>query len=305
MSRPAGITANNRSRRLRSQGTIMRAALAVSALIAVALGAAAHAAPRVIQVQPTDNAASTPPEGFQSYHGYIYDLSENADRKDSDALVANLKHQLDIVDKAGFSPHVVKFFHTVPIVASETDCLEIGAGWACYGLVMPNRERHGTFNITVWDHEQQKWVNPDPVELAVDAGPGVIVVRPFMSTYNDEPVLLHEFLHVFHGRLMSQGYDNLGVKAFYAEAKSKNLFPKKSYTLFNHKEFFAVTASIFLAGKDTVHEPFTRAALKEKMPDYYKYLVGVFGFDPEKPNEAPVASAETVTPSADAPSLAP
>lgn len=284
----------------------MRAALAVSALLAVALGTAAHAASRVIQVQPTDNAASSaPPEGFQSYNGYIYDLSENSDRKDSDALLANLKHQLDIVDKAGFSPRVLKFFHTVPIIASETECLELGAGWACYGLVVPNRERRGSFNLTTWDHDKQKWVNPDPVELAVDSGLGVIMVRPYMSTYNDEAVLLHEFLHVFHSRLMPQGYDNLGVKAFYAEAKSKNRFPKESYTVFNHKEFFAVTGSIFLAGKDTVHEPFTRAALKEKMPEYYKYLVGVFGFDPEKPSEPPVASAETVPPSADGGAMTP
>jgi len=283
----------------------MRAALAVSALLAVALATTAHAAPRVIQIPPIENAAPAVPNGFQSYNGYIYDLSENADRKDSDALLANLKHQLDIVDKAGFSPRVMKYFHTVPIIASETDCLEIGAGWACYGLIMPNGQRHGSFNITTWDHEQRKWVNPDPVELAVDAGPGVIVVRPFMSTYNDEPVLLHEFLHVFHGRLMSQGYDNLGVKAFYADAKSKNLFPKKSYTIFSHQEFFAVTGSIFLAGKDSVHEPFTRAALKEKMPDYYKYLVGVFGFDPDKPNEPPVASAQTAPTTADSAAAAP
>ncbi len=185
-------------------------------------------------------------------------------------------------------------------MASETECLEIGAGWACYGLVIPDRDRHGTYNLTTWDHDKQQWTNPDPVELAVESGLGVIVVRPYMSTYNDEPVLLHEFLHAYHARLMPQGFDNLGVKGFYAQAKSKNLLPKEAYTLFNHKEFFAVTASIFLSGKDTVHEPFTRAALKEKMPDYYKYLVGVFGFDPEKPSEAPVASAETVAPEADA-----
>ena len=278
----------------------MRRALAISALLAVASATGAQAASRVIQIPPIDNAAaSAVPDGFQSYNGYIYDLSENADRKDSDALLANLKHQLDIVDKAGFSPRVLKFFHTVPIIASETECLEIGAGWACYGLVVPNRERRGSFNLTTWDHDKQQWVNPDPVELAVDSGLGVIMVRPYMSSYNDEPVLLHEFLHVYHSRLMPQGYDNLGVKAFYAEAKTKHLFPKESYTTFNHKEFFAVTGSIFLAGKDSVHEPFTRAALKEKMPEYYKYLVGVFGFDPEKPNEPPMASAETMPLAAD------
>jgi len=266
----------------------MRAALAVSALLAVALGVHAHAAPRVIQVHPADDAASSaPPAGFASYNGYIYDLSQNTGRKDSEALLANLKHQLDVVDNAGFSPRVLKFFRTVPIIASETECLELGAGWACYGLVVPDRERRGSFNLTTWDHDRQKWVNPDPVELAVDSGLGVIMVRPYMSTYNDEPVLLHEFLHVFHSRLMPEGYDNLGVKAFYAQAKSKNLFPKESYTIFNHKEFFAVTGSIFLAGKDTVHEPFTRAGLKEKMPDYYKYLVGVFGFDPDPSLKSP------------------
>jgi hypothetical protein len=38
--------------------------------------------------------------------------------------------------------------------------------------------------------------------------------------------------------------------------------------------FFAVTATIFLAGKDSAHEPFTRAKLKEQMPGYFNYLVG-------------------------------
>jgi len=31
-------------------------------------------------------------------------------------------------------------------------------------------------------------------------------------------------------------------------------------------------------------------ALKEKLPDYYKYLVGIFGFDPD-PAKTPVASS--------------
>ena len=32
-----------------------------------------------------------------------------------------------------FSPKVINFFHSVPIVATETDCLEAGASIACYG----------------------------------------------------------------------------------------------------------------------------------------------------------------------------
>jgi len=42
----------------------------------------------------------------------------------------------------------------------------------------------------------------------------------------------------------------------------KNLYPKEAYVLKNNIEFFAVTASIFLAGKDATHEPNTRAQLK-------------------------------------------
>jgi len=91
---------------------------------------------------------------------------------------------------------------------------------------------------------------------------------------------------------MPNGFDNRGIKGFYAYAKSKDLLPKDTYALKNQQEFFAVTASIFLAGKDTVHEPNTRANLKEKMPDYYKYLVELFGFDPETAGAKPVASAE-------------
>jgi hypothetical protein len=64
-----------------------------------------------------------------------------------------------------------------------------------------------------------------------------------------------------------------------------------AYVLKNNREFFAVTASILLVGNDATHEPNTRAQLKEKQPDYYKYLVGVFGFDPEAPAVSPVASA--------------
>lgn len=277
----------------------MRAASLIPVIIAITLGAGAmpaSAGSRVIQVDPANEAPTTEPQteaDFQKYRGYMYDLSEYAGRQDAAAIEDNLKHQLDMVENAGFSPRVLEFFHTIPIVASESDCLEIGAGLACYGPVAPTRRSHKSLGLTVWDHDKQQWTNPDVIDLAADSGRGVIMLRPNMMQHADDPILLHEFLHAFHSRLMSLGYDNLGVKAYYAEAKAKDaLGNKKSYTLFNAQEFFAVTASIFLAGKESIHEPKTRAVLKEKMPDYYKYLVGVFGFDPEPtPAAVPVASA--------------
>jgi hypothetical protein len=129
--------------------------------------------------------------------------------------------------------------------------------------------------------------------LAADAGSGVIMLRPVMLKHAEDPVLLHEFLHAYHAKLMPQGFDNVGIRAYHADAMSKQVFGKEEYAMKNHKEFFAVTASIFLAGKESMHEPKTRAALKEKLPKYYKYLVELFGFDPEPDPEKATPVAES------------
>jgi hypothetical protein len=268
----------------------MRVALLLAAVVGALSAAPAAAEPlKTAPGAATDAATQALPPGFQSYRGYAFDLSENADRKDVDALTDNVKHQLDVVESVGLSPRVLRFFHSVPMVASEMACLDEGAAAACYGRVTPDIQRTTPRTLTVWDHDRQQWTNPNAVDLAVDSGLGVIMLRPNMMAYEKAPVLLHELLHAYHARLLPDGYANKGVLGFYAYAKTKDLMPKDTYALKNQMEFFAVTASIFLAGKDDIHEPKTREALKEKMPDYYKYLVGVFGFDPDAPS-GPVAS---------------
>jgi hypothetical protein len=262
----------------------MRIALLLTATIVGALFASPSNA-------GSPEAASQPlPPGFQSYRGYMFDLTENSDRKDVDKLKENLKQQIDVVEGVGLSPRVLRFFHTVPIVASELACLDEGAATACYGRVTPDIQRTAPRTLTVWDPGKQRWTNPNAVDLAVDSGLGVIMLRPDMR-YEKEAVLLHELLHAYHARLLPDGYSNKGVIGYYAYAKSKDLLPKEAYALKNPMEFFAVTASVFLAGKSEVHDPKSREALKEKMPDYYKYLVGVFGFDPDPAaSSGPVAS---------------
>jgi hypothetical protein len=269
----------------------MRAALAFSVILAFALGAnAASAEPRVLQITPPDGA--TAPAGFETYRGFSYDLSEYAGRKDYDALEDNIKRQLDMVENAGFSPRVLAFLHTVPLIASEMTCNEEGAAWACYGFLVPDRHRRGTRGLTTWNHDKQQWTNPDAIQLAADSGTGIIMLSPAMARHPEDPVVLHELLHAYHAKLMPNGFENMGIKAFYSQAKAKNLLPKDTYALRNDREFFAVTASVFLAGKESVHDPKTREELKEKMPDYYKFLVELFGFDPAVPAVTPVAAAE-------------
>ena len=251
----------------------------------------AGAGPRVIQVEP---AAEVPP-GFETYRGYIFDLSENSDRKDKAAITDLLKEQLDIVEGVGLSPKVLKFFHTVPIVASEMGCTELGAAVACYGSIPPDTSTARNRTFTVWDSKTMSWSNPNFVDLAADAGTGVIKLRPNMLKYAKEPVILHELLHAYHNKLMAGGLDNLSIKGWHAEAASKNVFPKEEYAMANPQEFFAVTASIFLSDKESIQEPHTRARLKEKMPKYYKFLVELFGFDPE-PSSTPVAESASPQP---------
>ncbi|HLZ01904.1 MAG TPA: hypothetical protein VKR55_07095 [Bradyrhizobium sp.] len=283
----------------------MRAYTVVPVMLAMTLGMGlagpALAGARIIQVDAnSDTPRPTTAADFQKYRGYMYDLSDYAGRKDIDKIEENLKHQLDMVENAGLSPMVLSFFHSIPIVATETDCLEETATIACYGPVARKLSRPSTHGVTLWDHDKQQWTNPDIIDLAADSGIGVIMLRPTMTQYTDDPILLHEFLHAYHARLMPNGYNNRGIKGYYAYAKSKDLLDKKSYTMKNDREFFAVTASIFLAGKESIHEPKTREALKEKLPDYYKYLVGVFGFDPD-PSKTPVAAnTASDAPAADA-----
>ena len=97
-----------------------------------------------------------------------------------------------------------------------------------------------------------RWSNPNFVDLAADAGTGVIMLRPVMLKYAEDPVILHELLHAYHDKLMPQGFDNVGIKAIHADAMSKKVFRKEEYAMKNRKEFFAVTASVFLAGKGTI-----------------------------------------------------
>src|SRR5215813_13454363 len=149
----------------------MRALTLFPVILAVALGAnPAFAGSRVINVDQASDAPKPMTEAdFQKYRGFMYDLSGYAGRKDAARLEDNLKRQLDMVDNAGFSPKVLNFFHTIPIVATEMDCLDEGASLACYSRLAPARGRP-SLGVTVWDHDKQQWSNPDLVEQAADSG---------------------------------------------------------------------------------------------------------------------------------------
>ncbi len=236
----------------------------------------------------------------KTYRGYFSDLTEIAGQQNFAVIADALRHQIDIVESVGLSPRVLKFFHMIPIVVDELACLSSRSpkdhpdarNVACYGEAVPEHSQRTSHRVsTFWDYEKLQWANPDPVDLAVDTGRGVVLVRP-LRIDAQTPLILQELLHAYHNKIMPQGFENPAVLFHYNLAKSNQLYPADAHLLTNQKEFFAVTASLFLYGKDN-QEPFTRSNLKQKQPDYFNYLVWLFGFDPDgAPSTSPVASAD-------------
>lgn len=93
---------------------------------------------------------------------------------------------------------------------------------------------------------------------------------------DDRPILLHEYLHVYHFRKLPGGQGNSDILTFYGRAKAGGLYPAGAYVLKNPGEFFAMTASVYLHGR-LAREPFTREELRQKQPVYVGYLDRLFG----------------------------
>jgi hypothetical protein len=257
---------------------------------------------QIAAVSDSEKVQLTNPN-HETYSGYYLDLSQIAARQDFAVMADALRHQLDIVESVRLSPRVLNFFHTVPIVVDDVACLNTKKAdekaddkaptlaHACYGPVsLPERTSREPTILN-----SGKWTNPDPVDLAEDTKRGVVFVRPFMldgsSKDAQRPVILHEMFHAYHAEIMPQGVKNPAIKFYYDQAKSKQLYPADAYLMTNEKEFFAVTASVFLSGK--ADGGVTQSDIKQKQPDYFKYLVWLLEIDPDRaPSGTPVASED-------------
>lgn len=92
---------------------------------------------------------------------------------------------------------------------------------------------------------------------------------------DDRPILLHEYMHVYHIRMLPDGKRNPDILTFYERAREGGFYPAGAYVLKNPGEFFAMTASVYLHGK-LAREPFTREELRRKQPVYFGYLNRLF-----------------------------
>jgi hypothetical protein len=252
-----------------------------------------------------DDARDNTGQYGETYRGHYIDFSGIAGRKDSAAMADALRHQIDIVeDLVGLSPQMREFFRAVPISVNELACLDFNKDpngkdledlkhllhGACYTHWLPKGSDIPSYG-SAWDGN--KWVNSDRLALGLDTV-GAIFVRPITlrtpSEYAQRPILVHELMHAYHSTKMQRGPQNGAILMQYNQAKNEKLYAAEAYLLTNQMEFFAVTSSVFLYGKDGL---LTRSIIKDKQPDYYKYLVFLFGFDPEPAQiSSPLAFAQ-------------
>ena len=172
---------------------------------------------------------------FKSYHGFRIDVGEAQGRVALDRALAEVEHQIDIVDRSGVGPAMLARFRAVPIRIS----VSFAGGGSHYS---------GGSEVTLGS----------------------------LQPNDDRPVLLHEYMHVLEYRTFPGGFRNATVRRYFEEAQARGLYPQGSYMMSNPAEFFAVTASCYLNGT-VARAPYTRAAIRERQPDYYAYLQRLFG----------------------------
>ena len=175
------------------------------------------------------------------YHGFKVNFEQIKDLPQKDLAIKAVKRQIEIVEKVKLSEDNVNFFKTIPIVM-------IPDASGTPGI-------YSGIKRTVFLKDRD-----------LDAA---------------RPILLHEFLHAYHNLKVAGGFQNAQIQSFYE--KAKNVYPNfnNTYFLSNAKEFFAVTASIYLFG-DIPRPPFNRSTIKTAQSQYYKYLDTLFGLDKSK-----------------------
>lgn len=123
---------------------------------------------------------------------------------------------------------------------------------------------------------------PISVIHAYSIGPGRyapargVEMASMIVAVRKRPVLIHELMHAYHDRLLAGGVRNRDVLRWHDEAKRGALYAEKSHMMSTVGEFFACSTTTYLAGA-TAQEPFKRATLKERQPDWFAYLEKLFG----------------------------
>lgn len=122
--------------------------------------------------------------------------------------------------------------------------------------------------IPVWANPKETRTGPGHYSRRT----GIDLRMPLLEP--NKPILLHELLHAYHDQQLPNGFENADIRRFYERGQSAG-WPKDSYMMSNHHEFFATTASVYLHG-DIPRPPESRKQIRTRQPQYYQWLADLF-----------------------------
>lgn len=172
------------------------------------------------------------------YRGFHVDDSQIVHLQNRSSIHAAMREQIDMVCEVKISPELLDFFRTVRLL------LEPAAKGVHVGrYAFPSKTIKITSDIVLVGHR---------------------------------PLLLHEFIHAFHGQKLEDGILNGVIINLYQQAKKVGGFASEAHMMDYPSEYFACAAATYLFGV-TNAEPKTRARIREIQPELFAYLRKTFG----------------------------
>jgi len=190
------------------------------------------------------NASFAQPVAPPEFRGFLVDMSRLSPEQRK-TLTSSYIEQIKVIEAVGLPAEILAFMKTIPI------------------FVDPEYSRTDTHALY-----RRKDITPKPKgQVVTDLTP----MEP------NRPILLHEMLHAYDANQWD--FNNTIVLAAYERALREKLYPPssvKAHFLSNPREYFAISATIYLFGQ-IQQEPFNCAVLAKKQPRYVEYLGQLFG----------------------------
>lgn len=175
-----------------------------------------------------------------SYKGFTIKTSDKLTEVKAAQMLGMIEKHIDYMPEY-VNSKMLTFFKTVPILLSAPEDTK--------------RQSHGSGAF----------------------GAGRLRIFPTIINFAPQkPVLLHEYMHAYHAKIL--GSQNPDLLKYYEQAKASGIYPAGSYLLKNKQEFFAMTASTMLSG-EIAREPFTREKLEKDLPECAAWLRKLLGMN--------------------------
>lgn len=191
-----------------------------------------------------------------SYHGFNFNWSRMDDFSHYQEVCNECVRQVSYIESIGLPKNITDFFKSVPITLKSSSQMHHFASGTYYPETKSILLCHDYF------YEQQE-------------------------NGKKTPTLLHELIHAFHDQCISNSVNNSDIIKFFQDAQQYHYYQLPhtwypsfiNYLMTNEVEFFACTASVFLVDFEEF-QPFNRDNIFQHQPDYYRYLIKIFGMNP-------------------------